>query len=53
MQMEYAKRVMQNGKEEKPSVGEIRKLGLIPDQKPEDVNIKTSKWIPHKGPSIS
>lgn len=53
MQQEYAKRVMQHGKEDSPSVGEIRKLGLIPDQKPEDVNIKPARWIPHKGPSIS
>ena len=54
MQHEYARRVMTGEKEQpKQSVAEVRKLGLIPDQKPEDVNLKTSKWIPHLGPSIA
>ena len=53
MQIEYTKRLMKGGREEGPAQGEVRKLGLIPDQKPEDVHLKASKWIPHKGPSIS
>lgn len=53
MQREYAKREMQKGRVDPPSAKDIRKLGLIPDQKPEDVDIKPVRWIPHKGPSIT
>ena len=53
MKHEYAKRILKNGREESPSSGEIRKLGLIPDQKPEDVDIKPHKFLPYRGPSIS
>ncbi|KAL9085292.1 MAG: hypothetical protein Q9159_004801 [Coniocarpon cinnabarinum] len=53
MQQEYAKRLLKNGREESQSVGEIRRLGLIPDQKPEDVDMKPHPYIPHRGPSIT
>lgn len=53
MQAEYVRRVKKNGREEGPSAGEIRKLGLIPDQKPEDVDIKPLPLLPNRGPSIT
>lgn len=53
MQQEYAKRLLKDGMPSSPSTGEIKRLGLIPDQKPEDVDIKPMKYIPHRGPSIS
>ena len=47
MQHALVKRMMEKGREETPSAGEIRVLGLIPDQKPEDVDIREPKYIPY------
>lgn len=53
MQQAYRKHMVEHPREDAPSAGEIRHLGLLPDQKPEDVHIKVPKFIPVKGPSIT
>ena len=53
MQRAYNERAKTHPQEQKSQVGDIKTLGLIPDQKPEDVNIKPLPYIPHKKPRIS
>lgn len=52
MQQAYHRKLMENPRDDAPSAGEVRSLGLIKDQKPEDVNLKPTKWIPIVKPSI-
>ncbi|KAI9727640.1 MAG: hypothetical protein M1828_005868 [Chrysothrix sp. TS-e1954] len=52
MQVELYKKLKKQGRDAAPSQKEVRKLGLIPDQKPEDVDIKEPRWIPNIGPRI-
>ncbi len=53
MQVEYVKRLMKGEREEQPSAGEVRTLGLVKDQKLEDINMKPPKWLPVKGPNVT
>jgi len=52
MQAAYRQRVLKNPREDAPSAQEIKTLGLLPDQKPEDVNMKPLSFLPHIKPSI-
>jgi len=52
MQAAYRQRVLKNPREDAPSAQEIKTLGLLPDQKPEDVNMKPISFLPHIKPSI-
>lgn len=49
MQQAYRKHMVDHPRDNAPSAGEIRHLGLLPDQKPEDVHIKVPRFIPVKG----
>lgn len=52
MQAAYRQRMMRNPRDDAPSAESVRTLGLLPDQKPEDVNLKPLSFLPHIKPSI-
>lgn len=53
MQQAYNKRLVDYPRESAPSAKDVKSLGLIKDQKPEDVHLKASKYIPHQKPRIT
>lgn len=53
MQQAYNKRLMDYPREAGPSVNEVKTLGLIKDQKPEEVHMKPTRFIPITKPTIS
>jgi len=53
MQHAYRAKVLKNPRTDAPSAQEIKTLGLLPDQKPEDVHLKPISFLPHIKPSIS
>ncbi|QDS73876.1 hypothetical protein FKW77_006972 [Venturia effusa] len=47
IQTAYRKKAIENPSENRPTAGEIRKLGLI-DATMEEKNLKVGKWIPYR-----
>lgn len=47
MQTAYRKKMLDDPREDAPTAGQIRSLGLI-EATMEEKNLKVSKWIPHK-----